>query len=80
MTSKEAIQVLKNHNNRKYELVNKRRYAVSIIEQDLEVLDILKTLAKGVIDLKEKNIDITKYVVLISESTNEKIKQWVEGD
>ena len=47
MTSKEAIQVLKNHNNRKYELVNKRRYAVSVIEQDLEILEAIKNKAQN---------------------------------
>ena len=46
MTSKEAIQVLKNHNNRKYELVSKRRYAVSIIEQELEVLEEIRNYFK----------------------------------
>ena len=48
------------------------------LSKDLEILEILKELAKGVIDLKNNNIDITKYVVLISESTNEKVKNWLE--
>lgn len=58
---------------------NQKKYYNQVLK-DLEVLEILKQLAKEVIDLKEKNIDITKYVVLISESTNEKIKEWFDGN
>ena len=85
MTSKEAIQVLKNHNNRKYELVNKRRYAVSVIEQDLEVLEILKEF------LSEANtgtgwIEINinpNHDILDSKEYKEKqkkIKEWLENE
>lgn len=87
MTSKEALNSIadkcaikeydKNGNLIKWVGTIDKEYLT--IMQDLEILEILKKLAKGVIDLKEKNIDITKYVVLISESTNKKIKEWLNG-
>ena len=78
MTNKEAIQVLKNHNNRKYELVNKRRYAVSVIEQDLEILEILKNAKKinwvGVPPLYED----VEFTITISKENKQKILNWLE--
>lgn len=94
MTSKEAIQVLKNHNNRKYELVNKRRYAVSVIEQDLEVLEILKPFLKKVLEINEDGTEVffkavryfNGYIVDINGNWNEteqikknkKVKEWLD--
>ena len=83
MTSKEAIQVLKNHNNRKYELVNKRRYAVSVIEQDLEILEILKKrlnikIPYGSLTVisANNNEDYLLFEVELKEHT--KIEEWLE--
>ena len=83
MTSKEAIQVLKNHNNRKQELVNKRRYAVSVIEQDLEILEILKKrlnikIPYGSLTVisANNNEDYLLFEVELKEHT--KIEEWLE--
>lgn len=73
-------EYLRRIDKRDYLTEREHREYLEKLESELEVVEILKKLAKGVINLKENNIDITKYVVLISESTNEKIKQWLEGD
>ena len=90
MTSKEIIEdeikVLEHklliyemdNNKPKINILKTEIETKDIVLKDLEVLEILKQLAKGVIELKNNNIDITKYVVLISESTNDKIKNWLE--
>ena len=83
MTSKEAIQVLKNHNNRKYELVNKRRYAVSIIEQDLEILEEIRKTFKVVNYGKQEDpfymlIVNNRFNYLITKESYNKWLRWLE--
>lgn len=51
-----------------------------LIRQDLEILEILKQLLKGVKVLKNNKVDISDYVVILSESTDEKLKEWLEDE
>ena len=51
-----------------------------VIENDLEMIKLFKDILKGAKILKKNEVDMSKCVTILSESTNEKIKEWLEND
>lgn len=82
MTSKEAIaklNVLSSYETSK-EKREEYKECIHAILKDLEILDLLKQLLKSAKVFKENEIDISKCVVILSESTDEMIKEWLENE
>lgn len=82
MTSKEAIaklNVLSSYETSK-EKREEYKECINAILKDLEILDLLKQLLKSAKVFKENEIDISKCVVILSESTDEMIKEWLENE
>lgn len=74
MTSEEALGILYS----KADTTNECWECRQIIEKDLEILKLLKELLKGANILKKNEIDISKYVAIITNSTSEILKEWME--
>ena len=48
--------------------------------KDLEILELLKQLLKGAKILKKNEIDISKYVAIITDSTSKELKELLENE
>lgn len=83
MTSKEALQKLKLlmfERDEDVRDINKNLVLLDVIEKDLEVLELLKQLLKSANILKKNEIDISKYAVILSDSTSEILKEWLRNE